>query len=216
MESDPKTFHILTMRRAAFAAVVILSLGVVGYILAVYGFMPYGTGLHPDLRSNFETHNRVFLYAHVFGAAFALALGPFQFWTRLRNSRPRLHRWTGRLYLGIGVLVGGVSALAVAFNAYGGPLARLGFASLAALWLFTGVRAYRSIRAGDIQAHRRWMTRNFSLTFAAVMLRLWLPGLVISGVAFNTAYPVIAWLCWVPNLLVAELLIMSRGRNAEP
>lgn len=204
------------MRRVAYALVVFLALGVVGYILTVYSFLPFGTALHPDLRPSFETHHRVFLYAHVFGAAIALALGPFQFWARLRTTRPQVHRWMGRFYLGIGVLVGGVSALALAFNAYGGLMARLGFGALALLWLFTGAQAYRAIRAGDTQSHRRWMTRNFALTFAAVMLRLWLPGLVISGVAFSTAYPIIAWLCWVPNLLVAELLILKSSRGTAP
>jgi hypothetical protein len=50
------------------------------------------------------------------------------------------------------------------------------------------------------------MVRNFALTFAAVTLRLWLPGSVLSGVPFEVAYPIVAWLCWVPNLVVAELL----------
>ena len=33
------------------------------------------------------------------GGVVALALGPCQFLSRLRESRPRIHRWTGRLYL---------------------------------------------------------------------------------------------------------------------
>ena len=48
------------------------------------------------------------------------------------------------------------------------------------------------------------MVRNFSLAFAAVMLRLYIPTSVLAGVDFAVAYPVIAWLCWLPNLLVAE------------
>jgi len=27
---------------------------------------------------------------------------------------------------------------------------------------------------------------------------------------FEIAYPIIAWLCWVPNLIVTELLINKR------
>jgi HlyD family secretion protein len=41
--------------------------------------------------------------------------------------------------------------------------------------------------ARDIAAHRRWMVRNFALTFAAVTLRLWLPSAMASGVAFELA-----------------------------
>jgi hypothetical protein len=48
------------------------------------------------------------------------------------------------------------------------------------------------------------MVRNFSLTFAAVTLRLYIPASVFAGIDFAVAYPIIAWLCWLPNLLVAE------------
>jgi len=94
----------------------------------------------------------------------------------------------------------------MAFHAFGGLPGRLGFAFLALAWLCSGFRAYLAIRARDITAHRRWMVRNFALTFAAVTLRLYLPTSLASGVAFEIAYPAIAWLCWVPNLLIAELL----------
>ena len=53
------------------------------------------------------------------------------------------------------------------------------------------------------------MIRNFALTFAAVTLRLWIPIFLTSGLSFEAAYPVIAWLSWVPNLLVAEVLAQS-------
>ncbi|MGH8618966.1 MAG: DUF2306 domain-containing protein [Burkholderiales bacterium] len=195
------------MRRAGFFALIFLSLGVTGYALAVYGFLPLGALLHPDMRATYEAQ-RLGITAHVFAAAVALTLGPFQFSTTLRARHPALHRWSGRLYLGVGVLVGGLAGLYMAVHAYGGTVARLGFACLALGWLYTGLRAYRAIRARDIAAHRRWMVRNFALTFAAVTLRLWLPASVASGIAFELAYPVIAWLCWVPNLLVAELWLV--------
>jgi len=82
----------------------------------------------------------------------------------------------------------------------------VGFACLAVAWLYTGACAYRAIRAGNIASHRRWMIRNFSLTFAAVTLRIWLPSSMVLGIDAVLAYQAIAWLCWVPNLLVAELV----------
>lgn len=188
---------------AAYWMLVLLCLGVSGYAVVVYTFLPLGAVLHPDMRAVFETYPLT-IYAHVFGASVAMALGPFQFWGRLRAQRPTLHRWMGRLYLALGVGVGGVSGLFMAFHAFGGVVSQLGFGCLAAGWLVTGVLAYRAIRARDIATHRRWMVRNFALTLGALMLRLYLPGSVASGVAFETAYPVIAWLCWVPNLIVAE------------
>ncbi len=51
------------------------------------------------------------------------------------------------------------------------------------------------------------------MTAAAIMLRLWLPLMLISGVPFATGYRIVAWLCWVPNLLVAEGIGRWRRRG---
>ena len=59
------------------------------------------------------------------------------------------------------------------------------------------------------------MIRNFALTFAAVALRLYLPPVFIFGLPFATSYAIIAWLCWVPNLLVAEWLAKTT-HNPSP
>jgi len=196
------------VRLTGYLTLVVLSLGVAGYALVVYAFLPPGIVVHPDMRATYEA-NRLGIYVHVFASSVALLLGPFQFWARLRTSRPGLHRWMGRIYLGIGVLIGGLAGLFMATVAFGGTAARLGFGCLALAWLYTGLRAWLAIRARDVATHRRWMVRNFALTFAAVMLRLYLPGAVASGITMEAAYPVIAWLCWVPNLLAAELLLQQ-------
>jgi uncharacterized membrane protein len=209
------------LSRTGFGTMAFLSLGVAGYAVFVYGFLPLGNLLHPDMKVTYNNH-AAGIYTHVFGAMFALLLGPWQFSTRLRMSRPILHRWIGRLYLGAGVLIGGIAGLYMAFHAFGGLVAQSGFGMLAVLWLYTGMRAYLAIRSGDVTSHRRWMVRNFSLSFAAVTLRLWLPGSVASGIPFEVAYPVIAWGCWVPNVLVAELAFNRtartrlRGASASP
>ena len=194
------------MRLTGFVALVVLSIAVSTYAVLTYGFFSPSAVLPPEMRATFDAH-RWGLASHVFAAAIALALGPFQLSARLRARRPAVHRWMGRLYLCVGVLIGGVAGLFMAVHAYGGWAARIGFGSVALAWLYTGYRAYGRIRAGDVVAHRRWMVRNFSLTFAAVTLRLWLPVLIVAGFAFETAYPIVAWLSWIPNLLVAELVV---------
>ena len=54
------------------------------------------------------------------------------------------------------------------------------------------------------------MLRSYALTLAAVTLRLYMPAFAIAGVGFDAAYPLIAWLCWVPNLVVVEWLVLAR------
>ena len=191
------------MRSIFKALLYFLSLGVAAYAAIGYGFTPLGSLVHPDMKAGFVAHP-VGVYLHVFAAAIALILGPFQFSPHLRRTHRAVHRWVGRVYLSVGVLIGGLSGLYIAQFAFGGPVAKLGFAALAVCWLYTGLRAFLAIRGRAIDAHQKWMVRNFALAFAAVMLRLYIPASVLAGIDFAVAYPVIAWLCWLPNLLVAE------------
>ena len=194
-------------RTAGWSLMLLLSLAIVAYAGAILVTRAFPSELAPSL----QVHGFA-ISLHIVGAILALALGPFQFLARLRGRHPNLHRWMGRLYL-LGVLAGGAAGLYLAPFAYGGPVARVGFGGLGVLWLATGLLAYRAIRARRIGAHRRWMTRNFALTLAAVTLRLWMPGLEAGGVPFDAAYPVVAWLCWVPNLVVAEAAVRASGRR---
>ncbi len=154
---------------------------------------------------------------HIIGAMFPIIIGPFQFLPQSVTKRYlKLHRWLGKTYM-LGILLGGLGGLYMAFLAYGGFIARLGLANLAILWLFSGYMAYKHIRNRKIQLHRRWMIRNYALTFAAVTLRLWQVVFELIGVEFTQAYIIVAWLSWIPNLMVAEWIVsqmqLKRHRN---
>jgi uncharacterized membrane protein len=154
------------------------------------------------------------LAAHLGGSAAALALGPWQFSRRLRSRHLALHRWSGRAYVGA-VLIGGTGALFLAPRSQEGPITHVGFGLLGVLWLGSTLAAYAHIRAGRPTAHRDWMTRSFALTLAAVMLRIYLPLGLAYGIPFRPAYQVISWVCWVPNLVVAEWMIRRRPMEPE-
>ena len=190
-----------------------LSLYVVVYAIVAYTTLPLGSLLISQMRATYVAHP-VGIYGHIAGAVVALLIGPFQFSTRLRNSRPNVHRWMGRVYLGFGVSCGALFGLYMSQFAYGGTTARAGFAALALCWLYSGARAYLAIRRGAIQKHRKWMVRNFALTFAAVTLRIYVPLSNVVGIDFDVAYPIIAWIAWVPNLLVAEWAFNTAKGNA--
>lgn len=147
------------------------------------------------------------LRLHIIGGMGALLTGPWQFSPRLRSRALNVHRWIGRGYL-LSVLLGSVAGFAMATVSKAGLPAHFGFGALAVVWLFTSVQAYRSVLRGRIAEHRRWMVRSFALTLAAVTLRNYLP-LLLFGLhwSFDSAYITVAWLCWVPNLIVAEWLL---------
>ena len=201
------------MRLFGTICLYFFALGVAGYAVFAYGFMPLGSLVHPDMKLSFLAH-QAGIYTHVFAAVVALALGPFQFSGWIRRNHPRVHRWIGRTYLSVGVGLGGLFGLYMSTFAYGGLIAKLGFACLAVAWLFTGLRAFQTIRKGAVQEHRKWVIRNFSLTLAAVTLRLYLPASMVAEIPFEISYPVIAWLAWVPNLLVAEWYVNRTYNNS--
>lgn len=145
-------------------------------------------------------------YAHVVLAPVALMLVPFQLWQGLRRERPAIHRMLGRAY-GIAVMASGAGGLWLAINTEAGSLAAWGFGLLAFAWLGTTGWGIAMAMRGDRIAHRRWMIRSIALTLSAVTLRIYLGMVFGFGLDFNTAYPAIAWLCWVPNVIVAEMVL---------
>lgn len=148
-------------------------------------------------------------YAHVGLAPLALLLMPFQFWTGLRLRRPKTHRWIGRVYV-LAIVISGVGALFMAVNTRTGLVAGTGFGLLALVWLGTTLRGIWLARAKRIAEHQVWMIRSAALTFAAVTLRLYLPLSQVAGLPMEASYAAIAWACWVPNLIVAEIWIVNR------
>lgn len=148
------------------------------------------------------------LGVHVLSGMLALLIGPFQFVRRLRRRFVRMHRFMGAAYVASATALG-VTGLILAPTAYTGLVASAGFTVLDLVMLFTTLTAVRMVVAGRYGEHRRWMIRSFSVIMAGVMLRVWSP--LYSAVAaaglvdfsFETAYAAIAWLCWVPNLLLA-------------
>ena len=187
----------------------LLSVGVSAYAVLAYAFLPPGNFVHPNMQVTFQQHPFA-IYTHVFASAVALLLGPFQFIERLRRASAGLHRAGGRVYL-LMIVLGGMSGLQLARFAQGGLPGRLGFAVLALAWLYSGYRAFSAIRQRHVVEHRLWMVRNFALTFAAVTLRLQLGMAGALGIPFEWAYPLVSWLCWVPNLCLVELFGWGRG-----
>jgi uncharacterized membrane protein len=155
---------------------------------------------------------RPWLYVHIAGAATALLVGALNFVPAIRRRAPAVHRWVGRVYM-VSCLVGGPAGLVIAFGSFAGPIATVGFASLAVCWIITNVQGWRRAAAHRFTEHRAWMIRSFALTFAAVTLRVYLPLIPLFHASFVEGYRVISFLAWIPNLVVAELYIRGAFRT---
>ena len=156
---------------------------------------------------------------HMIVGPIALLLGPWQFFPRLRASRPALHRWTGRTYVAA-CLISGTGALFTAPFASGGPIASVGFTMLAVLWIGTTFAGWRAAVRRNFELHRILMRFSYAMTFGAVTLRLQIPfGFMFFG--FTSYREMSVWLAytsWIPNVIVVALYTLAtsiRRRNTR-
>ena len=148
----------------------------------------------------------VAFYFHIVFGAIALLIGWLQFIKSIRLRYGYLHRLIGKCYL-ISVLLSGIPGFYIALYASGGWSPKLGFSVGAVLWVLLAVLSYTAIKNGRVKAHRNYMMYNYAGTFGAVTLRLWLPVLILIFGKFITAYQIVAWLSWLPNMLVVYFMI---------
>jgi uncharacterized membrane protein len=177
--------------------VLMNALGALRYLLPHVPF--------PAELDNFR-QRRTALSLHAFGGAIALLAGPLQFVPRFRESSWNRHRLLGWIYSSA-VLLGWCASLWIAPHSETGWIASSGFLALGAAWIVATGLAVRFILRGDAIRHRRWMIRSYALTAAAITLRIYLPLIFAFHWPFAIAYPAIAWLCWIPNALAAEVYL---------
>lgn len=164
------------------------------YYAVTYIFGPLD-GIDALFRAKYSA-NIVLVRTHAVGSIMALSLGLFAF------LRGKVHPVVGRLYA-LGVLVGGITSLPMALMAEGGWSNRLAFFLQGLLWIVTLLIAVYEARRRHFRRHRRFMIRNYALTYSAVISRLLLNGLQERGLTFQEVYPVVAW-TWVMGWAVAE------------
>ena len=195
---------------------------VLAFAISVYAIVQYGflNASHAGLVSfklqkpDFELKPWIYvLYAHIFTAIFALIIGPFQLFMKPTLARKRWHRRFGYGYV-FSIMVSGIVSVYLSLFATGGWISTFGFMSLGVLWMATTLIATSKIITQNIQAHKEWMFRSYALTFSAVTLRIWLAPLAFLLGDFEAAFRVVAWICWVPNLLVIEA-ILSKKRSQQ-
>jgi uncharacterized membrane protein len=206
--------------RLTWAGWVVMTLACVYIAGAMSRYLSFDPDVYFPAQLQTYLRLELVLGVHVLCGMLALLIGPFQFVRRLRRRFGGVHRACGVVYLA-GATGLGVTGLILAPTAYTGLGASVAFTLLALATLFTTWTALRMVLAGRYGEHRRWMIRSFSLIMAGVMLRVWSPlyaglaGAELVGFSFETAYAGIAWLCWVPNLLIA-LWITRRPADLVP
>ncbi|MFZ5552511.1 MAG: DUF2306 domain-containing protein [Bacteroidota bacterium] len=148
-------------------------------------------------------------YIHIFTSPVALIAGATQFSATIMRKYPKVHRWMGMAYVLVVLLVSAPGAMAMAFHANFGLPAVVSFVMLTSLWFTFTLMAYICVRKKNYFTHGEFMLRSYALTFSAVTFRLIV--YFFTSMKFQVkpaeVYFIAAWMSWVPNLIIAEIMI---------
>ncbi|HZO88598.1 MAG TPA: DUF2306 domain-containing protein [Chthonomonadaceae bacterium] len=216
----------IRVRRALWSAVIFLAL--IGAAVAVrrtvnlvpiliHGYTPPAGASNPTA-AKFAALDDIFArypvltLVHILPGLLFVVLGPLQFSHTLRERHLQWHRWSGRIVLLCGMVIG-VSALVMSFGmpAIGGVNQAAATTLFALFFLFALGNAFRHILRREIALHREWMIRAFSIGLAVATIR------PIVGIFFATSrstgltpyefFGTAFWIGFVLHLIAAEAWI---------
>lgn len=108
---------------------------------------------------------------HILPGALFLGLAAFQFAPGIRQRHLQFHRWSGRVLVVTGLVIG-VSALAMSFKMnIGGVNETAATTFYAIVFLTCLVKAYVFIRRKDVARHREWMIRAYAVGLGVATTR---------------------------------------------
>jgi uncharacterized membrane protein len=148
---------------------------------------------------------------HIIPGLLFMVLGPLQFVRTLRSRRPGLHRWTGRLVIASGMIIGASALVMSVQMTIGGVSETAATMLFAIVFLFALIKAFVLIRRGNVALHREWMIRAFAIGLAVATVRP-IVGAFFATRRFSHLTPheffgTAFWLGFTMNLMAAEIWI---------
>ena len=218
----------IRVRRALWSVVIFLAL--IGSVVAVrrmVHLVPIVVGGYhpPAVTSNpvaaqfaklddLFAHYPILTLVHIVPGLLFMLLGPLQFSSTIRDRHLRWHRWSGRVFVVCGVVIG-ISALVMSFGmpAIGGFNQAAATTLFASFFLFALCKAFWHIRRCEISLHREWMIRAFSVGLAVATIRpiigMFFATSRFSGLTPHEFFGVAFWIGFVLHLIAAEAWIRA-------
>lgn len=156
-------------------------------------------------------------WLHVSAGLLFVALVPFQFSSKLRARRPRVHRVIGRVLVADGTIAAITAMIMVFQHPIGGMNEAAAAITFGSLFVFCILRAFWYIRfRRNIVLHREWMIRAIAIALGIATVR------PIMGVFFATSrlthltphdfFGTAFWIGFTINLVAGEAWL-HRGRT---
>jgi hypothetical protein len=206
--------EMLKNRSTTLQRVLVISAGLL--ILKVTGavLLKYRDYFPPNFESDFLRGRELYFsgsyrwafYTHIAAGPITLMLGLVLIGERFRRSFPKWHRYLGRIQALTILFLLAPSGLWMAYRAEAGPVAGLGFATLAIVTGTSITLGWRAAVKRRFAVHRRWMLRCFLLLCSTVVLRLIAGLATVTGIQGGWVEPMAAWVSWLLPLVAFELI----------
>jgi len=213
-------------QRALWSAVIFLaSIGVAVAVrrtvhllpMAVHGYHPPAVNSNPRLAQfaaldDLFAHYPILTLIHIVPGILFMILGPLQFSSTIRARHLRWHRFSGRVFVICGLVIG-ISALVMSFGmpAIGGANQAAATALFGTFFLFALCKAFWHVRRHEIALHREWMIRAFAVGLAVATIRpiigLFFATSPISRLTPHEFFGIAFWIGFVLHLIAAEAWI---------
>jgi hypothetical protein len=172
---------------------------------------------------NLFAHYPVLTLIHIVPGLLFMLLGPLQFSATIRARHLRWHRWSGRVFIVCGSVIG-ISALimSVGMPAIGGVNQAAATTLFGSYFLVALSRAFWLIRRREVALHREWMIRAFSIGLAVATIRpimgIFFATSHLSGLTPREFFGIAFWIGFVLHLMAAEAWIHATQprRRLEP
>jgi uncharacterized membrane protein len=204
-------------RHVAPAAAVLIAL----LFLVIPSFPRLAFLLDPRAPSNpmdmaFADH-RPTGFLHIVPGLVMVALMPMQASRRLRQRWPAIHRWSGRLFVLVGLLVcASALIMNVRFPAVGGPLKRAVIYAMCAALLATMALGICAIRRRDVSGHRKWMVRAMGVALSSGSAGVFVVPFYLMGEMTDLVVGVGRWLGFLGTAATVEWwLRLGEAKRAE-
>ncbi|HYO21925.1 MAG TPA: DUF2306 domain-containing protein [Flavisolibacter sp.] len=152
---------------------------------------------------------RYSFYAHVFTSIFVLPAGFTQFNSAFFNKA--WHRKLGMIYIFTVLFISAPTGFLMGLHANGGLASKASFVLLSTLWFVTTLLALVSAKRRRFTDHGEWMLYSYALTLSAITFRLIALAFDLFDIHVHPreVYVTTAWLSWVPNIIIAHLMIKA-------
>jgi uncharacterized membrane protein len=187
--------------------------------VVVHGYSPAAVPSNPRLAQlaamdDLFARYPVLTLVHIVPGMLFMILGPLQFSPGIRARHLRWHRFSGRVFVVCGLVIG-ISAVVMSFGmpAIGGLNQAAATTLFGVFFLFALSRAFWHIRRRQIALHREWMIRAFAIGLAVATIRpiigIFFATSPLSGLTPREFFGIAFWIGFVLHLIAAEAWIRA-------